>query len=111
MIDLVTISVLLDAGAGKGYHYRGLEDDKKYERSEALAMATLDMFKEGMFSSDASCVPHRVNSVGLKNLKFHDFEKGFQISPANPIVGSQQRHKVRHLSIALCLLLSSQLMM
>jgi hypothetical protein len=94
MIDLVTVSVLLDAGAGKDYHYRGVEDDIKYTRSEGLAMATLDMFKEGVFSSDAKCVPHRVNSQGLKELTFHTFEKSFQINKLNPIVGAAQRHKL-----------------
>jgi len=87
----VTISVLLDAGAGKGYHYRSIEDDKIYTRSEGLAIATLEMFKEGLLSSDP-CVPHRVNSVGLKALKFHDFEKAFQLSKGNVIVGATQRH-------------------
>jgi len=94
MIDLATISVLLDAGAGKGYHYTGIEDGVVYTRSEGLAMATLEMFKEGLFSSDAGCVPHRVNSRGLKQLRYHDFEKAFQLSKANVIVGAQQRHKL-----------------
>jgi hypothetical protein len=55
-----------------------------------LAVATFELFKEGIFSSDV-CLPYRVNSQGLRSLKYHDFEKGFQLSKANVMVGAKSR--------------------
>jgi len=65
-----------------------------HKRSEALAAASLDMFMEGMFSSDPSCIPHRVNSSGLRALTEHQFERGFQVSKTNQIVGSHPRFRL-----------------
>lgn len=53
LIDLFLVSVLLDAGAGNSWTYRE-EGGKVYSRSEGLAIASLAMFKHGMFSSDRS---------------------------------------------------------
>jgi len=53
----------------------------------------LDMFKEGMFSSDVA-QPHRVNSHGLRALTFHQFERGFQLSKNNVMVGAKPRFKL-----------------
>lgn len=89
MLDLVTISVLLDAGAGAEWHYIDGEGLRQ-ERSEGLAIATFDMFLDGIFSSDEA-VPHRVNAVGLKNLTVKKLEKGFQIGEKNPMVGLKGR--------------------
>src|SRR5262249_48851433 len=49
--DLATISVLLDAGAGPAWRYR-LPSGEIVGRSEGLALASLDMFEAGLFSSD-----------------------------------------------------------
>ena len=51
-IDLATISVLLDAGAGDRWRYRELSSGLVFTRSEGLAVASLDMFTSGIFSSD-----------------------------------------------------------
>jgi hypothetical protein len=83
-LDLATISVLMDAGAGSRWHYID-RDANRVERSEALALATFDMFEDGVFSSDQA-MPHRVNSMGLKNLTFKHLCKGFQISDHNYMV-------------------------
>ena len=92
LIDLATISVLLDAGAGSSWQYR---DDHGHvrERSEGLAIATFDMFKEGIFSSDAA-LPHRVNGVGLKHLSLKTFSKGLQVNEVNQITGLEGRFKL-----------------
>jgi hypothetical protein len=50
-IDLVTVSVLLDAGAGDAWRYREPATGLSYTRSEGLAVASLDMFRAGAFSS------------------------------------------------------------
>ncbi|KAJ9639891.1 hypothetical protein H2199_006124 [Coniosporium tulheliwenetii] len=52
LIDLFVVSVLLDAGAGTRWQYRSKESGKVYRRSEGLAVASLEMFKAGVFSSD-----------------------------------------------------------
>jgi hypothetical protein len=50
-IDLVVVSVLLDAGAGADWSY--LESAQNaYTRSEGLAVASYDMFRAGLFSAD-----------------------------------------------------------
>lgn len=67
-MDLFLVSVLLDAGAGNVWKFT-TKQNKKYGRSEGLAVASLDMFEKGMFSSDKSD-PHRVDckvSFGLTN--------------------------------------------
>jgi hypothetical protein len=46
LIDLFLISVLLDAGAGTTWSYKSTENGKIYRRSEGLAVASLEMFKE-----------------------------------------------------------------
>jgi len=58
-------------------------------------MATMDMFKEGLFSSDPA-LPHRVNSRGLRALTLHQFERGFQLSKNNIMVGAKGRFKLLH---------------
>jgi hypothetical protein len=62
LIDLFLVSVLLDAGAGSTWSYREKETGEKYTRSEGLAIASLDMFKEGVFSGDAG-QPYRVDGA------------------------------------------------
>jgi len=100
LIDLVTISVLLDAGAGNQWKYVD-QHGKTTERSEGLAIASFDMFRDGLFSSDPA-LPHRVNSLGLHNMQLAQLEKGFQVDDENPITGLEGRFKLlRRLSKAL----------
>ena len=50
--DLAIVSVLLDAGAGPGWRYRGgPHRARRYARSEGLAVASFDMFVGGAFSA------------------------------------------------------------
>ena len=74
----------------------------RLSRSEGLGVASFDMFKDGIFSSDAA-LPHRVNSHGLKQLQLSKLVKGFQIDEAeNPMVGLEGRFKLlRRLAKAL----------
>ena len=51
-IDLIIVSVLLDAGAGDIWKFKCIETNKVFNRSEGLAIASLYMFKEGKFSSN-----------------------------------------------------------
>lgn len=94
VLDLVTVSVLLDAGAGKAWKYTDSEGTVT-TRSEGLAMASLEMFKSGLFSSDEA-VPHRVNSRGLKKLNIQQLCNGMQVSQVNPIIGLEGRLGLLH---------------
>ena len=86
LIDLFLVSVLLDAGAGTRWSYKSKESGKTYRRSEGLAIASLEMFKAGYFSSNAS-EPCQVDGVGLKRVNAEQLGKGLQVSEANPING------------------------
>ncbi|KZF20253.1 DUF1688-domain-containing protein [Xylona heveae TC161] len=90
LVDLFTISVLLDAGAGTRWQYRSKESGKIFRRSEGLAVASLEMFKAGMFSSDAN-EPFQVDGPGLRKLTPQTLAKGLQVSEDNPIVGLEGR--------------------
>ena len=50
LLDLFVVSVLLDAGAGDKWKYKR-EGSEAVGRSEGLAMASMDMFIKGLFSS------------------------------------------------------------
>lgn len=90
MIDLFTVSVLLDAGAGNQWAYHSKESGKVLRRSEGLAVASLEMFKAGAFSSDAD-QPHMVDKAGLKKVTVKSLERGMQVSEDNPITGLEGR--------------------
>merc|ERR1712078_389932 len=83
MIDLATVSVLIDAGAGPTWKYTKPNGHQK-GRSEGLASASFEMFLSGLFSSD-NAVKTRVNSISLKNLKVKDLFIAFQVSKENPM--------------------------
>lgn len=89
-IDLVVVSVLLDAGAGPSWKYRDDATGQTLGRSEGLGVASLHMFAQGLFSANSS-VPHRVDASALEALKLNDVEKGFQVSASNPMVGLEGR--------------------
>lgn len=96
LIDLATVSVLLDAGAGNQWKYISADskgEERTYSRSEGLAVASLNMFKEGLFSSDTE-IPHRVNAAGLKKLTKAELSHGFQVTNANPLEGVEGRYKI-----------------
>lgn len=50
LIDLFFVSVLLDAGAGDHWRFIEPDTDRKYERSEGIALASLYMFNSFAFT-------------------------------------------------------------
>ncbi|KAK2748965.1 hypothetical protein FQN57_007248 [Myotisia sp. PD_48] len=90
LIDLFLISVLLDAGAGNNWCYKSKESGKIYRRSEGLAVASLEMFKAGLFSSDPT-EPCQVDGAGLKKATVEALAKGMQHSEQNPLAGLEGR--------------------
>jgi hypothetical protein len=81
---------LLDAGAGPIWSYKSRENGKVYRRSEGLAVASLEMFKAGMFSSDDK-QPHRVDADGLNKVTVELMGRALQVSGQNPIIGLEGR--------------------
>ncbi|KAF2785673.1 DUF1688-domain-containing protein [Melanomma pulvis-pyrius CBS 109.77] len=90
LIDLFLVSVLLDAGAGTKWQYKSKESGKIYRRSEGLAVASLEMFKAGLFSSDQN-EPCQVDSAGLKKLDVKTMARGLQVTDDNPLDGLEGR--------------------
>jgi hypothetical protein len=62
LIDLFVVSVLLDAGAGTAWKYIEPLSKKSYSRSEGLAICSLYMFQDGLFSSVSDC-PEQVDGA------------------------------------------------
>jgi hypothetical protein len=90
LIDLFLVSVLLDAGAGTSWSYKSKESGRMYSRSEGLAVASLEMFKAGYFSSDKG-QPHQVDALGLRNITVETLAKGMQVTESNPMSGLEGR--------------------
>ncbi len=89
--DLAIISVLLDAGAGPQWRYRDPVTGGYFARSEGLALASLDMFDQGTFSSDPKKSPLRADGTALADLSIESVRRGFQIRPDNPLLGLEGR--------------------
>jgi hypothetical protein len=94
-IDLVVVSVLLDAGAGTAWKYVDGAHGT-YARSEGLAVASLRLFQQGAFSSDPARSPLRADSAGLLALTREALAAGFQVTDANPLVGVDGRLALLH---------------
>ncbi|KAI9757507.1 MAG: hypothetical protein M4579_003420 [Chaenotheca gracillima] len=90
LLDLFLISVLLDAGAGNRWSYKSKESGRIYRRSEGLAVASLEMFKAGYFSSDTD-MPYQVDGLALKKLDLATMARGLQVSEQNPMTGLEGR--------------------
>lgn len=89
-IDLVVVSVLLDAGAGAQWSYSELESGQRHGRSEGLGIASLRMFADGKFSSDPNN-RFQVDAQALSQLNLTTLKNGFQMSPVNNLLGIEGR--------------------
>jgi hypothetical protein len=85
-IDLCTVSVLLDAGAGTVWTYREPGTGQVLTRSEGLAVASLHAFTSGLFSGDPR-QPFRADADGLSLLSDAALAEAFQVSSDNPLAG------------------------
>ena len=68
LIDLFFVSVLLDAGAGDVWQFREPQSGFSCGRSEGIALASLYMFKAGVFSSNSD-VPMSVDGMFFLRLR------------------------------------------
>jgi hypothetical protein len=100
-IELVLISVLLDAGAGAQWHYVEAETGQTLSRSEGLAVASLRAFLAGAFSSDPGD-PCRVDAKALARMDVPTLAALFQVRDVNPLLGVEGRvNLLRRLAQAL----------
>ena len=88
--ELAIVSVLLDAGAGPQWSYSSNRITRPLARSEGLAIASLDAFAAGAFSShDAK--PLQADASGLLQFDARKLTDLFQVSPKNPLEGLEGR--------------------
>jgi hypothetical protein len=87
--DLVIVSVLLDAGAGPNWSYQDTTG-ARFGRSEGIAIATIELFAAGFFSSTRTD-PLRVDADRLSRLSEEELAAGFQVDETNPLVGLKGR--------------------
>ncbi len=92
-IDLAVVSVLLDGGAGDAWRYRDPHTGEVLGRSEGLALASLEAFLAGCFSSDDHC-PHRVDAAALCRLEEEALAGALQVSADNPLPGLRARTRL-----------------
>jgi hypothetical protein len=85
-LDLCTVSVLLDAGAGPNWIFHETDTGQTLARSEGLAVASLHAFRHGLFSGDPQR-PLRADADGLSRLSEAALAAAFQVSPNNPLAG------------------------
>lgn len=90
LIDLFMVSVLLDAGAGTQWSYKSTENGRIYRRSEGIAIASLEMFKTGIFSGDKMS-KYQVDKDGLRGLSVEQMAKGLQSKPGAEMAGLEGR--------------------
>lgn len=86
LVDLITFSVLIDAGAGSTWRFT--EGENKIGRSEGLAVASFYMFESGSLSADGT---HKVHGSKLSTFTKQDFDEAFQISSKNTLQGYEGR--------------------
>lgn len=87
-IDLVVVSVLLDAGAGDKWEYYEKQTQKTYTRSEGLAVASFHMFMAKCFSGTKGL---QADVRGLKAVSKSSIELYFQVAAENPLIGIDGR--------------------
>ena len=89
-IDLAVTSVLLDAGAGASWRYHDPKSGDSFVRSEGLAIASLEAFANGLFSSDPKqrC---RADASALAATGEAAVASAFQVTSDNPLDGLSGR--------------------
>lgn len=89
-IDLVVVSVLLDAGAGSLWQFEEHGTGGVYARSEGLAVASFHLYMSGALSSRRSAKLN-ADAGGLEGLDQKTLAGALQVSETNPLVGVSGR--------------------
>lgn len=88
--DLAIVSVLLDAGAGAIWRYRDGATGRDIGHSEGLALASLAMFRDGLFSAKSGD-RLRADASRLSEVTITALIDGLQAGPNNPVPGIEGR--------------------
>jgi hypothetical protein len=88
--DLVITSVLLDAGAGAGWHYHDHATGLVAGRSEGLALASLRWYENGGLANEPSGL-FRVDAAALRRVDSEAIQNAFQARTGNPLLGLEGR--------------------
>jgi Protein of unknown function (DUF1688) len=81
-LDLVILSVLLDAGAGPGWNFSDPVSGKTFTRSEGLAVASQRLVESGALGTRGGA---------LAALDEATLAQGFQVGESNPLAGLEGR--------------------
>ena len=87
-IDLVFLSVILDAGAGPDWRYRDPVTTRVLQRSEGLAAASIDLFFNHLCNGDTA---PRLRAEGIRRLSQSAFSDAYQSNHNNLLLGVQGR--------------------
>ncbi|KTD74672.1 URC4/urg3 family protein [Legionella waltersii] len=90
LYELVIISVLLDAGAGRSWVFQEESSGRSYSRSEGLALASFYLYQSGCFSLDPNN-PFRVDAECLLRFSEKQLQNAFQLSNNNVLEGVSGR--------------------
>ncbi|KAI8888594.1 DUF1688-domain-containing protein [Backusella circina FSU 941] len=90
LIDLFVVACLLDIEPYQSWSYTEAMTGRNYKWKDGVAVAVLDMFVNGLFSSDPA-QPHRVDSETLMNLDKDTIFEGLQVGPNNQLAGLEER--------------------
>ncbi len=89
LLELVIVSVLIDAGAGPAWRYHEAETGLEFSRSEGLAVASVHLFASGLLSAYPGAP--RVDGARLLGLTDAELGTALQVTGENPIVGLSGR--------------------
>ncbi len=87
-VELIVVSVLLDAGSGPRWRYVDTRIPGELGRSEGLAVASFRAWERGVFSNRG--LP-RADSEALSGLGAGALAEAFQVREDNPLVGTEDR--------------------
>lgn len=88
-IDLAVLTVLMTAGPGATWRYAEDDSELVFARSEGLSLATLQMFRMGLFSGASN--PYQVDPEGLAGITEEVLAQYFQVSDKNPLSGIREK--------------------
>lgn len=89
-IDLVFVSVLLDAGAGSHWRYTEPVTGKTLTRSEGLAAASVDLFFNSL-ARDEGAAGWVADPQALRSLTADKLARAFQHADSNSLLGVEGR--------------------
>ncbi|GAA5814308.1 hypothetical protein MFLAVUS_007802 [Mucor flavus] len=101
LIDILVVACLMDMKPCQSYVYTEHATGRVWKRKDGIAVAILDMFLSGTFSSDSS-QPHRVDSEALSTISYETVSRGLQFSHHNEFTGIAERVELlNHLGLVL----------